>query len=129
MELYQTSDIELLENNIDNILDKLHDKRMSLFGPTMDEIKQITQTVYEFIKNNKRKVYGGYALNLYIKDKNPNDVIYSEKIIPPSDIEFYSPEPLKDLIDLCNILFDKGFKYVVGKDAIHKETYLSLIHI
>jgi hypothetical protein len=123
MELYQTSDIKLLENNIDNILDKLHDKRMSLFGPSADEIRQITQIVHKFIKDNKRKVYGGYSLNLYIKDKNPDDAIYSDKQIPPPDIEFYSPEPIKDLIELCNILFDKGFKYVIGKDAIHKETY------
>jgi hypothetical protein len=121
MELYQLSDIKLLENNIDNILDKLHDKRMSLFGPT--------NIVHDFIKNNKRKVYGGYALNLYIKDKNPDDAIYSDKIIPPADIEFYSPEPIKDLIELCNILFDKGFKYVVGKDAIHKETYKLTVNL
>ena len=32
----------LTENNI---LDKLHDKRMSLFGPSSDEIKQITKIV------------------------------------------------------------------------------------
>jgi hypothetical protein len=129
MELYQLSDITLLEKNIDNILDKLHEKRMSLFGPTNDEIMQITFIVHEFIKKNKRKVYGGYALNLYIKNKNPNDIIYSEKIIPPPDIEFYSPEPIKDLIELCNILFDKGYKYVIGKDAIHKETYKLTVNL
>ena len=129
MELYQSSDIKLLESNIDNILDKLHDKRMALFGPSADEISQITNIVHGFIKDNKRKVYGGYALNLYIKDKNPNDAIYPDKIIPPPDIEFYSPEPIKDLIELCNILFDKGFKYVVGKDAIHKETYKLTVNL
>jgi len=129
MELYQLSDVKLLENNIDSILDKLHDKRMSLFGPSIDEIKQITSILYDFIKNNKRKVYGGYALNLYIKEKNQNDAIYSDSIIPPADIEFYSPEPIKDLIELCNILFDKGFKYVVGKDAIHKETYKLTVNL
>ena len=129
MELYQSSDIKLLENNIDNILDKLQDKRMALFGPSADEITQITKIVHDFIKNNKRKVYGGYALNLYIKDKNPDDAIYSDKSIPPSDIEFYSPEPIKDLIELCNIIFDKGYKYIVGKDAIHKETYKLTVNL
>jgi hypothetical protein len=129
MELYQSSDIKLLENNIDNILDKLHDKRMSLFGPSVDEIKEITNIVHQFIKDNKRKVYGGYALNLYIKDKNPSDAIYSDKNIPPPDIEFYSPEPINDLIELCNMLFDKGFKYVIGKDAVHKETYKLTVNL
>jgi hypothetical protein len=123
MELYTSSDIKLLENNIDGILNKLQEKRMSLFGPSMDEIKQVTNILHKFIKDNKRKVYGGYALNLYIKDKNPDDAIYSDKDITPHDIEFYSPEPVKDLIELCNLIHDKGIPYVVGKDAIHKETY------
>ena len=129
MELYQTSDAKLLESNIDNMLDKLHDKRMALFGPSADEIKQIVQIVHQFIKDNKRKVYGGYALNLLIKEKNPADAIYPDKIIPPPDIEFYSPEPIKDIVELCNIINDKGFSYVVGKDAIHKETYKLTVNL
>jgi hypothetical protein len=108
MELYQSSDIKLLENNIEGILNKLNDKRMSLFGPNIDEIKQITAIIQQFIKDNKRKVYGGYALNLYIKEKNPNDAIYSDNQMPPPDIEFYSPQPIQDLIELCNLLGANG---------------------
>ena len=38
------------------------------------------------------------------------------------DIEFYSTEPLKDLINLCDLLH-KEFKFVEGAEGVHPETY------
>lgn len=127
MELYKHSDIQLLESHVDKILEEIENKKNQLFGPTKDEISQVTNIILQFIIEKKRKIYGGYALNLLITDKNPDDAIYTAKDNP--DIDFYSPEPIKDLIDICNKLHEKEFQYVMGKEALHKETYSIYVNL
>ena len=78
----------------------------------------------EIIKKNKTKnriVYGGYAQNELIRIKNKEDVFYRE--IDVADIEFYSPNPIGDMIDLCDILYNNKFKHIDGKEGVHNETY------
>ena len=77
--------------------------------------------MHEFIKNKKRIVYGGFAQNLLIKINNPEDQFYSELDTP--DIEFYSPNPIEDLMELCDFLHNQGVKRVTGQEGIHNETY------
>lgn len=121
MSLYRDTDLTILKNNIEKILDDVEDKKMTLIEPYGSEIKDITNIILNFIRVKKRKIYGGYAVNLLIKDKNKKDAIYREKENP--DIDFYSPEPIKDLIELCNIIYDKGYKFIRGYEAQHRETY------
>lgn len=121
MSLYRETDLTILKNNIEKILEDVEDKKMTLIEPYGSEIRDITNIILKFIKTKKRKIYGGYALNLLIKNENKKDAIYGEKENP--DIDFYSPEPLKDLIELCNIIYDKGYKFIRGYEAQHRETY------
>ena len=74
-----------------------------------------------YIKEKKRKVYGGFGLNMLLVDKNPKYALYDDSDVP--DIDFYSPEPLVDLVILCDKIFEAGFKPVIGQEAMHKETY------
>src|ERR1700744_2991581 len=110
MTLYKESDIKLLSDNIEKISEAVKKKKLQLFEPNETEIKQVSSIILKFIKDNKRKVYGGYALNLLIKAKSPKDAIYKPTDTP--DVEFYSPEPIIDLIKLCNIIHEKGYKNV-----------------
>ncbi len=121
MSLYKDNDINILKNNIERILDEVEDKKMVLIEPFASEIRAINNIILDFIREKKRKLYGGFALNLLIKNEKPSDAIYKDKENP--DIDFYSPEPIKDLIDLCNIIHQKEYKYVRGYEAQHKETY------
>lgn len=121
MSLYRDSDLTILKNNIEKILDDVEDKKMTLIEPYGTEIREITNIILHFIRTKKRKIYGGYALNLLIKSKNEKDAIYRDKENP--DIDFYSPEPLKDLVELCNAIYDKGYKFIRGYEAQHRETY------
>jgi len=66
-------------------------------------------------------MYGGYALNLLIKNRNEKDIIYDYYTI--ADTEFYSFTPVTDIVELCDMLHKKGYKYVQAKDAGHSETY------
>ena len=86
-----------------------------------EKINSPDNIILDFIKQNKRKIYGGYAVNKLIIDKNQKDSIYQEYQYP--DIDFYSPTPIEDLINICNTLYDKGYKRVNAKEAAHKDTY------
>ena len=119
--LFTKDDVELMDKYIDELTKKAKKKKMVLIEPYEDEIKKVSSIILKYVRENKRKIYGGYALNLLIKEKSPDDAIYSEEDIP--DIDFYSPDPLNDLVKICNLLYQSGFKPVRGSEALHKETY------
>lgn len=121
MALYKQGDIELLAENWDNILANVETERQLFLEPTLEEMKEVHEIVLDFVRTSKRKIYGGYALNLLVKDKNKKDAIYKDNKIP--DVDFYSPDPIGDLMKLCNILHSKGYKAVAGREAMHQETY------
>lgn len=121
MSLYINSDVDLVKKNWDKIMEQVEKERYKVLEPSYDEMLSVHNIILDFIKSKKRKIYGGYALNALVKQKNPKDAIYKKDKI--SDIDIYSPKPISDLMELCNILFDKGFKYVIGREAMHKETY------
>lgn len=143
MELYKKSDIKLIDENIDKIVEDIENVRKQIYPrprdnkeaqsdsetqtqpekktPSLDDVKEIVQIVLDFVKEKKRKVYGGFGLNSVIKFKNKNDAFYAESEIP--DIDIYSSSPIEDLVELCDILHSKGYTDVFGTEAFHQETY------
>lgn len=112
---------ELLEERIQESM-KLASR---LVVPTIKEKLAVMDVLKEFVKAKKRIVYGGTALNEFIKKVNPDDAIYNDYNF--KDFEFYSTSPAKDTIELCDILYKKGFKYINGKEAQHEGTFT--IHV
>ncbi len=121
MSLFTKDQYEEIDKNLDKIKEKIKEKQLEFFEPTKKEILSVTAVLLGYIKAHKRIIYGGYALDVLLKNKNPLDGIYTEKDLP--DIDFYSVEPIKDLIGICDLLKQKGFKRIQGKEALHKETY------
>jgi hypothetical protein len=140
MEIYKTSDIEIVNKNIDSIIEKIELLKDKLYSkpstdqnqkeqqvvtpksePKMEDVKKIVELTLNFIILKKRKVYGGFAQNKVICCKNVKDAIYVDDAVP--DIDVYSPTPIEDLIELCDLLHANGYTDVIGKPAIHKETY------
>ncbi len=121
MELYTKDDVEMLNERIDDIVEKIEDHKLSILEPTRDEQLDFLSVVLEYIKEHKLKVYGGYAQNMLVKIKNKDDAFYPEDNIP--DIDVYSPSPIEDMIKMSNMLHDRGFKDVKASEALHKETY------
>lgn len=122
MSLYNQSDISYLSNNWDDIMKKVDEQKLKVFEPSLKEMQDIKKIILDFIKSKKRKIYGGEALDYLIRNKNPEDAIYKD-VNKVNDIDFYSPSPLDDLIELCNILHEQKFKDVIGQEAQHQETY------
>jgi hypothetical protein len=119
--LYSDKDLNDFDNNIDKLMEKVNKKKLEVMEPTESEIQNVNTIIFDFIKVNKRKIYGGIALDYFLEDKNTEEYIYEKDSYP--DIDFYSATPIADLIKLCNELNDKGYKHVRGREAIHKESY------
>jgi len=123
MALYSNSDITLLKQNIDKINDQVELAQLSQFEPTISEREKIFSLILAHIRKQQLKVYGGYALNKFISVKNPDECehIYKRYQIP--DIDIYSPTPIEDLIAICNLINEAGFKRIHGREGKHKDTY------
>lgn len=121
MQLYSDQDIDLFTHKIDQIEENLEEKEKMLTKDILNEKKNVEHEILAYIKEYKRKVYGGYAQNKLISIKNKNDAFYKEDAI--ADLDFYSDDPIIDLIRLTNMLYQKGYKYVQASEATHKETY------
>lgn len=122
MQIYKKKDVDMVLEYMDSIQDELKVKKMQLFEPKKDEQQGVMKVIHRFVKEKKRKLYGGYAINLLIKAKNPKDTFYNEDLEVP-DVDFYSPDPIGDLIELCNRIVDAGYTNVEGREAQHLETY------
>jgi hypothetical protein len=119
--MYRQLDIDTILNNIDRIEDQAKTIYLNKYEPTMEESKSVYRDIKQFIRDKNRIVYGGYAQNELINVKNKEDVFYRE--IDLADIEFYTPDPVGDMIDLCDLLLKKKYKYIDGKEGVHNETY------
>ena len=124
--MYRQKEIDLILQNIDLIQDKAKTIYLNTYEPTLDETRNVMNDIKTFIQDKKRIIYGGYAQNELIRSKSENDVFYKE--IDLADIEFYTPDPIGDMIDLCDLLYKKQYKYIQGKEGVHNETYKIFIN-
>lgn len=127
--LYDDSTKKLIENKLDNII--LKSRRYALkniLEPTMDEYNKVLNIILNYIKLNKRIIYGGYAWHNLIKHKNKKDGIYEDDLIGQPDVEFYSYEPIHDIVKICNELHQNSFKYIRASEAQHQETYTIFVN-
>lgn len=119
--MHREEDIDNIKLNINNIVDKAIFAYKTNNEPTYEESTQIYDEIISFIKDKKRIIYGGYAQNKLITEKNKDDGFYKD--IDTPDIEFYSYSPVQDLIDICDLLYSKKFKYIQGVEGMHDGTY------
>lgn len=120
--MFSKKDIDTFNDNINDIKEKLLDKENVLFFPTFKDRKAMEALVFEFLKDSKRKIYGGYAINKHIIQKNVNEGFYElDKEV--ADIDFYSPDPINDSIKIAHMFLEKGYKNIKASEAQHKETY------
>jgi len=121
MNLYTQRDIELFDQHIKNIQTEVKRKTFNLLEPTGDMQMEIINKLLSYVKKTKRKIYGSYSHNQVVKIKNKDDSFLEECDIP--DIDFYSPEPIHDLYEICNMFHKLGYNDVLGIEAQHEGTY------
>lgn len=104
---------------------KLEDKSEKIYNskyklPTNKTYAMMKKDLLEFIKKKKRIIYGGYAMNQLITKKDKTDDFYGNTRY---DIEFYSPEPLKDSIDIAMFFHNKKYNNISVGEGLHPDTY------
>jgi hypothetical protein len=118
---YRNEDINIITENLKKIENKAQLENIKNNEPTLDERNKVYDIIKQYIRDNNLIVYGGWAQNALIKSKKESDSFYTESDTP--DIEFYSPTPVKDLINLTDLLYKKEFKYINSSEGVHPETY------
>jgi hypothetical protein len=122
---YSSNDFQRIDDNLDQIETEATKKSYVVLDPTNTEYSIVKKIILDFIKEQKRIIYGGSAYHTiiqnYRKDKNDTNTIYPEW--ERYDVEFYSPNPIRDLVMICNRIHDAGIKYVIGRQAQHDETF------
>lgn len=119
--MYRQSDIDIIKKSIDKIKDEAESQKLNTLEPTITEFREVYSVILDFLKKTKKKIYGGYAQNHLIKIKNEHDTFYRD--LDLADIEFYSYEPVKDMIELCDLLYSKKFKNIQGAEGVHPGTF------
>lgn len=118
---YHEDELPMIERDLPKVIERANAEFMKSTQPNWDTRMKVLDIIKKYIKENNRIVYGGTAINELIKAQNAADSIY--KPYQFADIEFYSPEPRVDIVNLANILYEKGYEYVQAKAAQHDETY------
>ena len=78
--------------------------------PLYNESLNAIKIIKEFIKSRKLIIYGGTAIDFALRIKG--DKIYPDELLAIPDLDFYSPDSVKDAYDLCDILYTNGYKNV-----------------
>jgi hypothetical protein len=121
--LYTEADNQALISKVDEIINAADKLTAKVVKPSVDDLWGIVFTVRDFVKEKKRKIYGGFALNKLIESVDPRDKFYSDDDIKSWDIDFYSPSPIDDAKEIADRLKAKGFKHIQAREALHDETY------
>lgn len=118
---YTDDDYHEVLSKLPDLIDQLTIKVGDILEPTVSEKRRVREVIKKFIRDRGRIIYGGTAINELIIKKDPNDAIYND--YTQTDIEFYSPAPVVDAVELTNILYDAGFKSPTATEANHEGTY------
>ena len=133
--MYRIEDIEKIDKSINKIKNAAAEEYKNHYEPTLTEMSKVYNAIKKYIIKNKKVVYGGFAQNLLITKKNPLDYFYSEingayfNWPDIADIEFYSPTPIKDMIEITEELHSLGFKHIEGQEGVHPETFKIFVNL
>ena len=117
--IYNSSDVDMLYDNLSELNENIKKIKSTLYRPDLEEKKNIQKVILDFIKEKKKKIYGGFALDKLLMNKNYKSFY---KPYETADIDFYSVDPNNDIIELCNKFHDSGYK-VSAREAKHPNTY------
>lgn len=119
---YDDYQMQLVEDRMKTIMHDADMMSIMTVEPTLASRKIIMEVIKDHIRKFKRKIYGGLAINEFIKAKKPEDAFYDESMEVP-DIDFYSPEPVADMKAICDRLAELKINPVEGREAQHVDTF------
>ena len=107
-------------DKLDEHLVKVEDENKDVPFLTKEEYDKQQRIVEQFLAEKKLKIYGGVALDKFMPE---DDKIYLNREGKIVDYDVYSPQPLKDAVELVNRLYEAGFKYVTLREGVNAGVY------
>ena len=83
------------------------------------QIKKMLSILEKFLQRGKNMCYGGIALNAVL----PKDSQFYDFDNELPDYDFFSPNAVKDALDLCDLYHRAGFEMVEARSGVHHGTY------
>jgi hypothetical protein len=117
------------ERPLDAIVARAKAKKNLFVEPAAHESNRVRAFIFDFIREKQRVVYGGTALNAFLIQNDPEEAIYEADADEPADIEFYSWRAMDDIRELCDRLFEAGFRQVEARMAMHNDTYAISVNL
>lgn len=129
MQVYRTRDLQAIEDNLKKIVDRAKRETNRLVEPTLDECSAVQQILFEYARRRRRPLYGGWAYHKLLERKGQAGV-YPMPLEDCKDVEFYSPTPIEDMVELCNTLEKKlPGRFTKGDKAQHEGTITIFVNL
>ncbi len=106
------------ESNLSKVISvdaKHYEKIAEGADPLIKDIMRAIDAAKKFIIRKARILYGGTAIDHALRLKG--DKLYDDNAIP--DLDFYSPENIKDAYELAEIFYGMGYKEARAIVGIH----------
>ena len=75
--MYRPIDEEAILKNLSSLEDNAKQIYLNNYEPTIKEMCEVYSFIIDYIKKKKRVVYGGFAQNLLVMQKNKSDAFYT----------------------------------------------------
>ena len=108
-------------NNVKDLQSLSTDLTDEISIPSLEDKGKVRRLLIKYIQDNNMIIYGGSAQNLAVKRINPKGCFYEEGEI--HDFDTYSSSPIQDALNICNLIYNEGFKDIMASEAIHIDTY------
>ena len=84
-----------------------------------ETVRKIIKILEDFLMDKKLICYGGTAINNIL----PSDAQFYNRDIEIPDYDFYSPNAMKDAIELADIYYKEGYSEIEAKAGVHYGTF------
>lgn len=124
--MYTPREHEQAAEQLPEIIRQIVRDSAEIMEPTLSERKRVYSLIRAWIAEHDRVVYGGTALDEAVGAIRPEDRFYDD--YNRSDIEFYSPEPVRDAIALADALYQAQLPEVHTKSAQHPGSFNIIVN-
>lgn len=119
--MFSNKEQKLFLNNVKDLQTLSEEITDEIIIPTIKDKNKMMNIISKYIKDNNMIIYGGNAQNKAIKRIDPKGCFYEENEL--HDFDTYSSSPIQDAINICNLIYEAGYKNVRLVEAIHIDTY------
>lgn len=118
---YTEGQIEQVVQQLEGIIKDATDVSLQTLHPTVEQRRRVMDIIIAHVKKHRRKIYGGMAIDKYLRMAHAEGIYDFETEVP--DLDIFSPDPVYDVKAMCDTLHAAGLGPVKGVAAQHVDTF------